>query len=178
LVKASFALQTRKKKTEILAGYVHVLCVQLSTIHQNMQSFLAVTVFQCVRTFPTYKNTMQTLLAFMIPWKRLVDINAKREQWIKGVCFPFWSVRSWQLTTTLTSKQGHFCFLRSKRKSSGIKNSRIYSCSLVKSSSKAVFLKLFYSIAPFSLSTHRFRLPNLTKQPQGSEFKEFCLRKY
>jgi len=35
----------------------------------------------------------------------------------------------------------------------------------------SVFLKLFYSIAPFSLLTRRFRLPSLIKQIQGSKFK-------
>ena len=40
-----------------------------------------------------------------------------------------------------------------------------------------MFLKLFYSIAPFSLSTRRFRPPNLIKQTQGSKLKEFYLKK-
>jgi len=42
---------------------------------------------------------------------------------------------------------------------------------------KPVFLKLFYSIATFSLSTRRFRPPSLMKQTQGSKFKEFYLKK-
>ena len=37
--------------------------------------------------------------------------------------------------------------------------------------------QLFYSIAPFPLSTHRFRPPSLIKQTQGSKFKEFYLKK-
>jgi len=40
-----------------------------------------------------------------------------------------------------------------------------------------VFLKLFYSIAPFSFSTRRFCSPSLIKQAQGSKFKEFYLMK-
>jgi len=36
---------------------------------------------------------------------------------------------------------------------------------------RPVFLKLFYSIAPFSLSTRRFRPPSLIKRTQGSNFK-------
>ena len=40
-----------------------------------------------------------------------------------------------------------------------------------------MFLKRFYSIAPFSLSTRRFRPPSLIKQTQGSRFKEFYLKK-
>jgi len=40
-----------------------------------------------------------------------------------------------------------------------------------------VLLKHFYSIAPFSLSTRRFRPPSLEKQTQGSRFKEFYLKK-
>jgi len=39
--------------------------------------------------------------------------------------------------------------------------------------SRAVFLQLFYSIAPFALSTRRFRPLSLVKQVQGSIFKEF-----
>jgi len=42
---------------------------------------------------------------------------------------------------------------------------------------KPVFLKLFYSIATFSLSTRRFRPPSLMKQTQGKKFKEFYLKK-
>jgi len=41
---------------------------------------------------------------------------------------------------------------------------------------KSVFLKLFYSIAPFSPSARGFRPPNLIKQTQGSKFKEFYLK--
>jgi len=41
----------------------------------------------------------------------------------------------------------------------------------------AVFLKLFYSFTPFSLSTRHFRSPSLIKQTQGSKFKEFYLNK-
>ena len=40
-----------------------------------------------------------------------------------------------------------------------------------------VFLKLFYPIAPFLLSTRRFRPPSLIKQTQGSNFEEFYLKK-
>jgi len=42
---------------------------------------------------------------------------------------------------------------------------------------RPVFLQLFYSIAPFSLSKRRFRPPSLLKQTQGSKFKEFYLKK-
>ena len=42
--------------------------------------------------------------------------------------------------------------------------------------SMSVFLKHFYSIAPFSLSTRRFGPPSLLKQTQGSRFKEFYLK--
>jgi len=38
---------------------------------------------------------------------------------------------------------------------------------------RPVFLKLFCSIAPFSLSTHLFRPPSLVKQTQGSIFQLF-----
>ena len=44
-------------------------------------------------------------------------------------------------------------------------------------SPKPVFLKLFYSIAPFSHSTRHFRPPSLIKQTQCSKFKEFYLKK-
>jgi len=40
---------------------------------------------------------------------------------------------------------------------------------------RPVFLKLFCSIAPFSLSKHRCRPPSMIKQTQGIIFKEFCL---
>jgi len=43
--------------------------------------------------------------------------------------------------------------------------------------SKAAFFKLFYSIAPFPLSTRRFRPLSLVNQRQGREFKEFHLKK-
>jgi len=45
-----------------------------------------------------------------------------------------------------------------------------YNCT---SYSKAVFLKLFYSIARFSLPTRHFRPPSLIKQIQGSQLKNF-----
>ena len=41
----------------------------------------------------------------------------------------------------------------------------------------SVFLKLFSSIAPFSLSARRFRPPSLIKQTQGSRFKGLYLQK-
>jgi len=37
----------------------------------------------------------------------------------------------------------------------------------------AVFLKLFYSIATFLLSTRRFHPPSLMKQTQDSQLKNF-----
>jgi len=42
---------------------------------------------------------------------------------------------------------------------------------------RSVFLKLLYSIAPFSLLTRRFRTPSLIKQTQGINFNEFHLKK-
>jgi len=45
------------------------------------------------------------------------------------------------------------------------------------SPAEPVFLKLFYSIAPLSLSTRRFRSPSLIKQTQDSKFKDFYLWK-
>ena len=41
---------------------------------------------------------------------------------------------------------------------------------------RPVFLKLFYSFAPFLPSTRRFRPPSLIKQTQGSKYKEFYLK--
>ena len=43
--------------------------------------------------------------------------------------------------------------------------------------SKAVFLKRFYFIALFSISTRGFRPPSMTKWTKGSKFKEFYLKK-
>ena len=40
-----------------------------------------------------------------------------------------------------------------------------------------MFLKPFYSITPFSLSTRRFLPTSLVKQTQGSKFKEIYLKK-
>jgi len=54
------------------------------------------------------------------------------------------------------------------------------SCSV--SAARAVFLKLFYSIATFSFSIRHFHPQTqgskFKKQKQGSKFKEFFKRKY
>jgi len=44
----------------------------------------------------------------------------------------------------------------------------LHSCSIFLDLSEAVFLNLFYSIAPFSLSTRHFRSPSLIKASKGS----------
>jgi len=41
---------------------------------------------------------------------------------------------------------------------------------------RVVFLKRFYSIAPFSLSTRHFRPQSVINQTQGSQLKNFIQR--
>jgi len=54
---------------------------------------------------------------------------------------------------------------------------KLYRNKNLRFSFKAVLLKLFHYIAPFSHSTRRFHPPSLIKQTEGSKFKELYLKK-